>query len=328
MGVLALVLAGCGAAGPPPRANLTLGITEPNPAFFVPSGAPAFERWRSALAEIDPRYVRIVVVWDQSLGADGAFDPVAPQSGCMRAVGPCAPWGGLRAQLDAAGDAELLVVPMYTPGGDRQAPPDLGAYRELVRAVNAEADRAGVAISYWSPWNEPNHPGFLDQARAVAAYEQMARVLGEELRSGQQLVLGELAGGTGPDITPLEDFLAALPDEVVCEAPIVSVHEYLPDAGDPVDRLETELDCEQRIWVTELGSRPDGTCAEEHAALVGYYEHPRVDAAFHYTLREDDLFRTGLVSTELDAALPALALWRAWGSRTDTEAAPPATPCG
>ena len=41
---------------------------------------------------------------------------------------------------------------------------------------------------------------------------------------------------------------------------------------------------------------------------------PRVTAAFHYTLREDDVYPTGLVSTDLTHAFPALKLWQAWGS--------------
>lgn len=324
LAALALALAGCGGSDEP-RGELALGITEPNPAFLVESGMPAFERWRPALADIAPAYHRIVVVWSSSVGTDGAFDPAATQTGCMRDVGPCAPWDGLRAQLEAVPpEREVLVVPMYTPGADQQAPPDLEAYRAMVRAVNAEADRAGVAIGYWSPWNEPNHPGFLHQVRAPEVYEQLAKVLQEELRPGQQLVLGELAGAQAHGF---EAFVRALPEDLVCEAPIVSVHEYLPDPGDPVERLEPLLDCDQRIWVTELGTRPAGTCEQEHAALVRYYEHPRVDAAFHYTLREDDRFRTGLVSTDLEAPLPALPLWQAWGSRTDTAAAPPRAPC-
>ena len=37
--------------------------------------------------------------------------------------------------------------------------------------------------------------------------------------------------------------------------------------------------------------------------------------AVQYTLREDDTFPTGLVTTKLDRAYPALALWQAWGAR-------------
>lgn len=308
-----LALAGCGDDG-----RLALGLTEPNPAFLT-------GEWQPSISELAPQYLRIVVVWNQSVGPDGAFDPAAPQSGCMRDVGPCAPWNGLRDQLAAVPDGmELLVVPMYTPGDDRRAPPDPEAYRAMVRAVNAEADRAGVQIGHWSPWNEPNHSGFLHQDRAPEVYADLAGILAEELEPGQEMVLGELAGGDGHHF---EDFLDALPEDLVCAAPIVSVHEYLPDRGDPVERLKPLLDCDQRIWVTELGSRPEGTCAAEHATLERYHADDRVDAAFHYTLREDDLFRTGLVSTDLETELPALKLWRAWGARTDPAAPPPADPC-
>ena len=36
-------------------------------------------------------------------------------------------------------------------------------------------------------------------------------------------------------------------------------------------------------------------------------------AAFQYTFREDDVFRTGLVTTALDRAFPVLKEWQAWG---------------
>ena len=36
-------------------------------------------------------------------------------------------------------------------------------------------------------------------------------------------------------------------------------------------------------------------------------------AAFQYTFREDDIFRTGLVTTALDRAFPVLREWQAWG---------------
>ena len=49
-----------------------------------------------------------------------------------------------------------------------------------------------------------------------------------------------------------------------------------------------------------------------------------------YTLREDDLFRTGLVTTDLARAYPALAEWKQWGMEArprPTDPAPPAAAC-
>jgi hypothetical protein len=53
-----------------------------------------------------------------------------------------------------------------------------------------------------------------------------------------------------------------------------------------------------------------------------------VTAAFQYTLREDDRFPTGLVSTDLRQAFPVLGLWQAWGARRTPAAPPPRDGCG
>ena len=52
-------------------------------------------------------------------------------------------------------------------------------------------------------------------------------------------------------------------------------------------------------------------------------------AAFQYTFREDDLFPTGLVTTDLAGRRPALREWKAWGGsaagpRRAAAARPPA----
>ena len=54
-------------------------------------------------------------------------------------------------------------------------------------------------------------------------------------------------------------------------------------------------------------------CRQLHQRLVQWYDDPRVTAAFQYTFREDDIFRTGLVTTALDRAFPVLKEWQAWG---------------
>ena len=49
--------------------------------------------------------------------------------------------------------------------------------------------------------------------------------------------------------------------------------------------------------------------------------------AVQYTFREDDLFPTGLVTTDLTRARAALGEWQAWGARPNAAAPPPAPAC-
>ena len=46
-----------------------------------------------------------------------------------------------------------------------------------------------------------------------------------------------------------------------------------------------------------------------------------------YTLREDHLFPTGLVTTDLARARAALGEWQAWGAREDATSPPPEVSC-
>ena len=269
-------------------------------------------------------------------------------------------------QQSGPGDWEALVVitgtPRWAAAGpslcDREgtAPRSraprreaLGAYAGLVRAVTAEAEAQGARLRYWSPWNEPNHPYFLSPqdcpGRAgpveggaggglapVAAYTRLARAMREALAPEQRLVLGELAGlyRRSTESVTVREFLAALPSDVVCSAAIWGQHAYV-GGRDPVDDAARGLRrhrCERPhdIWITETGAR-NGTCGQMHQRLVRWWRDPRVSAAFQYTLREDDRYRTGLVTTALDAPLPALGLWQAWGAR-ERRAAPPPRPSG
>jgi hypothetical protein len=61
---------------------------------------------------------------------------------------------------------------------------------------------------------------------------------------------------------------------------------------------------------------------------VQWYDDPRVSVAFQYTVREDDKFPTGLVSTDLTHERPALKEWTAWGGGRSPTAPPPASTCG
>jgi hypothetical protein len=74
------------------------------------------------------------------------------------------------------------------------------------------------------------------------------------------------------------------------------------------------------IWVTETGARntaqdvpPLRRCQNMHRRLQTWYLDPQVTAAFQFTVREDDRFPYGLISTGPHAAYPALGMWQAWG---------------
>ena len=54
-----------------------------------------------ALGTIHPAYFRLVIDWASIQPADQPADLGAPHAGCMRAVGPCLGWAGVRDQLRA-----------------------------------------------------------------------------------------------------------------------------------------------------------------------------------------------------------------------------------
>ena len=71
------------------------------------------------------------------------------------------------------------------------------------------------------------------------------------------------------------------------------------------------------IWMTETGAGAPRTatartggrpaeirgCRAVHRILKSWYRDPRITAAVQYTLREDDVFPTGLVTTDLTPRL-------------------------
>jgi hypothetical protein len=370
--------------------DLAVGLTEMNPNLVWPERArdvhPEFARWRDAIAALKPSYYRLVLDWPSLEPRSGrpAFD--APNAGCMREVGPCGNYSGLRDQLRAlasrqrGGGWETLVVIAGTPewaarpaGGcerksatGRNRPPRTGdgmqAYGRFVRRVLDEARAQGAELRYWSPWNEPNHPYFISPQRqvcdagaesaAVPAYVELARALKSALDAApgeQELVLGELAGldERRPMTTSVAEFVAGIPDDLVCASRIWSQHGYV-GGRDPVDDLERALrrkGCERpAIWITETGvgaprsgderrtspAAQRRACKRLHRRLRRWYEDERVTAAFQYTFREDDRFPTGLVKTDLSEAYPALAEWTAWGSaqRPRPTDPPPPDSCG
>ena len=236
----------------------------------------------------------------------------------------------------------------------------LPQYRRVIAAVLAAAGQEGATLRYWSPWNEPNHPYFLSPQRAACdpgarslagrPYAALARAMRAELAAqpgDQVLVLGETAAALERSrrATTVEELIRALPRDLVCAAPVWSQHAYI-GGTDPVPTVTRALDalgCPRPpvVWVTEtgVGEAPEGLsfaqavaadrdgCLELHRQLVTWYENPRVALAVQYTLREDDQFPTGLVTTDLARARPALGEWKAWGGGRDPAAPPPAPAC-
>ena len=259
-----------GATGPAER-PLRLGITEPNPAFFGPGDAPAgFAAWRDSLAALRPDYVRVFVDWSKLQPApDQPADLAQAQDGCSRGVSPCAPYAGIRAQLEAikaaqvkAGGGYEVVLVIYgapdwaadaaqgcerTAASPRARPYNdagLAGYEQLVRDLRALGQQVGVRLPWWSPYNEPNQPAFVSPqrlacdgpSRAPEVYSRIVRAAADALRgSGAELVLGELAGFSKPTPigTGVGEFIRALPDDVACQAAVWSEHEYASprDAG-------------------------------------------------------------------------------------------------
>lgn len=364
------------AAAPAP---LVLGITEANPHLVAPGPAPAaFAAWRDHLAALRPAYLRVVIDWARVQAAPGvAPDWAAPADGCLRGRPPCAPYAGVRDQLRAAAAARLRVVFTFldtpawaaappagcerpgTPPGAR-GPADVATYAALVRSLLAEARADGVPEAWWSAWNEPNYPAFLNPQRlrctasaptaAAAGYARLVRALRAELAEAptpQHLVLGEAAGidAPHPRATGAAELAAALPRDVVCASGIWAQHAYVsapgplggdraatPASGPLLRSVEAALDAHgcggppAHLWITETGIEPaTGApgCRAMADALRTWSEDPRVDAAFQYTFRDDTSFRVGLAGAALTGLHPAYAAWRAWAGGT----APATAPC-
>lgn len=237
----------------------------------------------------------------------------------------------------------------------------LPAYRRLVEDTLATAAKEGARLRYWSPWNEPNHPFSSSPQRAsctgtaasvsakpyVRVAGALRRALGEA-PGDQRYVTGELAAlvSRKRSTTTVREFAGALPAGLVCGAAAWAQHAYIGGAdvlGDVEAALAAKGCADKPVWITETGAGAARTgtargggeagelrgCHALHRQLVRWYANPRVTAAIQYTLREDDLFPTGLVTTALTRAYPALAEWTAWGmgSRPDPDASAPADSC-
>jgi hypothetical protein len=317
------------------------GLTEDNAdLLWSPDGSPrpaGFLTARRELTALHPTYLRLLVDW-ASLQPDPDRPPAleAPISGCARSVGPCGAYAGIREELAAiasqqraAGDGldggfQVVVDIFGAPSWAALAPSGcerpgtaafsrplraaaIAGYRTLIHSLLALAAREGVALEWWSPWNEPNDPVFISPQRSSCAadsppispivYAELARAMAAELRAdggnnAHHLLLGELNDflTDSPHRTSIAGFVAALPAEVICLGEVWSIHDYASrdattPATDPVQALETALDArgacgrEARIWVTETGAgaphpgqRWSGGAAAEQAACLALAE--------------------------------------------------------
>jgi hypothetical protein len=374
------------------------GITEDNadllwpPSAQAPAPAAPFLAARRELYALHPRYVRLLVDW-AALQPSPAAPPElsAAQSGCARAAAPCGAYPGLAGDLAALASAqraarsegrsppepviEILDMPAWaaapphgceragTPPGARA--PSAGAlaqYRQLIEAVLALGRSEGVALRWWSPWNEPNDPRFLSPQReacgaaaapaAPAAYAALAGAMSEELREqapGAQMLLGELGGYDRGSAHRLGvgEFVAALPAETICLGATWSVHAYAARGAhasgvDPVRLLEDALAARggcatgAQIWVTEAGAgaaepgRPreggsaeaQGACRALAAQVLGWRSDPRVGAIFQYEFRDDPAYPVGLASADLATTSSTYGMWLALEDGAAHSAAP------
>lgn len=243
-------------------------------------------------------------------------------------------------------------------------PGAIAGYRTLVRSLLALAAREGVELEWWSPWNEPDSSAFISpqrsfctvgsQLQSASLYAELARAMSSELRAGggvHHLILGELNGfpTASVDRASIPQFVATLPQDVLCLGDVWSVHAYATAgssaAPDPVKALEQALDSRGScgtnadVWVTETGvgalhpgsPRPTGRAAENLGCvalgeqLLSWSRDPRVRAVFQYSFREDPAYPVGLLSADLAHVYPAYRLWLTWG-RPGTGGQPPPIP--
>lgn len=358
---------------------LAIGLTENDPRLLVPVGAT----WRAAVkvVALKPAYVRVLIPWER-IQPRGDHKPNwdAPFGGCPKINPGCRSARGIRGLLSAIkqrqdedGGWRILAVPYFTPLWAMAGPPSgcqkarnrharaqmprIAAYRRLLRAFNGLADKVGVRVDFITPWNEPNHPGFLQPQRArcrvtskpVAplAYARLVRAALKELRYGQQIVLGSLAGLQRPRVygAGVDEFIHGLPRDVACLDGPFAQHAYVgapgrrgraprpaSSASAPRDQLldtvVAALDakgCAQRkrLWIAETGTF-DHRCDAMSAALRSWAVNDRVDAAFQYTFRESRDYPVGLVSSSLRDTYRS---YRAWFAFAGSPRLLPANPC-
>ena len=322
---------------------------------------------------------------DLAARQDGCLRGIAP---CAAYDGVRAQLRALAAAQRARGGLELVLVvygvpewaarpaaacertsPVTEPRSRPITTAGLDGYEALLRGLVAETRSAGVALRFLAPFNEPNHPFFISPQREPAAdgscasttrslspavyttlFQRAAQTLAG---TGIGFLGGELAGYVAPGRygTAVEEFIAALPDDVACAPVVWGQHAYVRGNGsqsDPVGAMKRALDARactrgKPIWVTETGvhrrtvatSDPGAeqlSLVEECGAMARqlrtWNSDERVEAAFQYTFREDTAFKTGLADSPLTRTFPVYGLWRAWGTAATTAPAPDAAACG
>jgi len=374
---------------PPPKIppqglgeGLAVGLTETRANLLwsreaQPELPDGLGPWRDRLAALRPRYYRLMVDWARIQPQAGQPPNwTMPDDGCQRGQPPCAAFSGIRdtlravaSQQKAGGGFEVMVsifgVPAWaaapasgcerddvTPRSRPITDQGLLAYQALIGSLYQLGSSEGVALRYWSPWNEPNGTFFVSPQRAAcdrtsppvspAVYTKLDRAMRaelEQLPGEQKLVIAELAGLPRPRLrgSGVEEFYKALPDDVVCTASVYAQHAYAergrPESALlPVEQLEAALDerpCakDKPIWITETGvggqdvggDRTGGLatlrrdCRALDVALRRWDADPRVEAAFQYTFRDDPAFPVGLADVGLTHTWPAYDEWLAWG---------------
>jgi hypothetical protein len=248
---------------------------------------------------------------------------------------------------------------LVDPASRQLAPAALPPYRAMIQSLAALGRAEGVELRYWSAWNEPNFRGFASPQRDTCAsgassvaptyYAELVRQLRTALAGmpgRHEVLLGEVsdAAASGPKTTSTVDFVRGLPADVVCSSDLWAQHVYVGDT-DTRPAVEAALDAHgcprrHRVWITETGvgsPRPGGPrptdpanlraqCRQMDGLLRRWYRDPRVEAAFQYSFREDDVFPVGLVDPTLARVYPTYEVWRSWGSARRPGDPPPALP--
>ena len=251
--------------------RLVTGLSERNANLLWSSAArpelPAgFGAYRDRVEALRPEYYRLMVDWaglQPRRDRPPAFD--RPDNGCLRDIGPCGEFAGMRdvlravrSQQEAHGGWQVVVTIYGVPEWAARPPhgcersteqprsrpmtrAGFRGYRRLVRSLVRLAEEEGVAFPYWSPWNEPNQPYFISPQRlrcdaqspslSVGLYARMVRTLRAELDEAgadHRLVLGELAGVNHPSplVTGVKEFVEQLPRDVACAADVWAQHMY------------------------------------------------------------------------------------------------------
>ena len=254
------------------RNGPAFGLTEDNadllwnPSVAAPTGGASFRTARAGLTALHPTYMRLLIDWAALQPRAGESPTLAAAvDGCARSVGPCGPYGGLRAELAAIASQQRgapgsfqVVLDIFgappwaalsargcelagtTPFARPLQPDAIAAYRKLIASLLALGASVGVPLEWWSPWNEPNDPRFISPQRAACGeqtalsptvYAQLARAMFSELRAHggtHHEILGELNDlqFDSPHTTSVGDFVAALPRDVLCLGTVWSIHDY------------------------------------------------------------------------------------------------------